>query len=370
MATKSTKSTKSVKSVKSANETKVVCPKCGVEFQIPEQETVGVATMIGKNSGLGVVHPALADEKPTHTSAAGRLQALKDAGIDTSCLFAVQGANGEGYIASNKNGSLTILDDNDPIFSYITKHGDIPNRKLFRRWVMAQMFYILSMENKHGKDFGYTEMVHGKGYEYQWKMVINELHAQVAIEKHRDEDNMKMRSLWFNSKVLAKMASDYMKKLEKFIATRKKKSCKGVPYITLGGKNIFVSDINSKVIWPLTQAMRDIECARTTEQLLNSVIKFDNLRIKSFRPTQSQDWMDAYKGSGAYYTLENMIRFHGCVVFDDNNKKLDKYQSLWFIKEKARSYSEQGWRMLGLLKKVLKDNNIDIEKKMSEWRKK
>lgn len=44
-----------------------------------------------------------------------RIEALRSVGVDVSCLFAMQGANGGDYVASNKNGKLSILDDNDPI---------------------------------------------------------------------------------------------------------------------------------------------------------------------------------------------------------------------------------------------------------------
>lgn len=357
MATKSVRSTKSTKSTK---DTKVMCPKCGAEFKFSEQETVGdVAPELVNDNNISV-----------NKNASARLQALKDAGVDVSNMFAVHGANGEGYIALSKDGKLVVLNDNDPIFSYIAKNGDIPNRKLFRRWVMSQMFRILSMESKYGKGFGYTDVIHRRGYDYQWKMVINEIRAQVAMKKRGDTENFKMRNMWFNTDTVSDMVYDYIKKLEKFIDKKKRKSCKGLPYITLGGKNIFVSDINVKIKYPLHQVLCDIKNAKTIQQLLDATVRFNNLRIKSFKPTQSQVWLDAYKGSGAYYTLENMIRFHGCCVFDDNNTKLDKNMSLWFLKTKAMEYAGEGWRVLGLLRKVLKDNDVDINKKISEWRKK
>lgn len=43
-----------------------------------------------------------------------------------SCLFAMQGAEGGEYIASNKDGKLTILDDNDPIFGSIMHRVPFP----------------------------------------------------------------------------------------------------------------------------------------------------------------------------------------------------------------------------------------------------
>ena len=86
---------------------------------------------------------------------------------------------------------------------------------------------------------------------------------------------------------------------------------------------------------------------------------------------QCKAWVDAYKGSGAFFTMQNLIRFHGCTAIDDNGKRLDKYQSLAFLSAKAEMYQDgEGWRLLAVLKKMLSDNNIDIKKKMSEWRRK
>ena len=66
-----------------------------------------------QNSDLGTVYPVVAG----HNSPAGlpkgareRIEALRGAGVDVSCLFAMQGAEGGEYIASNKDGKLTILD--------------------------------------------------------------------------------------------------------------------------------------------------------------------------------------------------------------------------------------------------------------------
>lgn len=95
-------------------ETKVLCPGCGTEFAIADKEFAATGTVIGKNSDLGTVYPVVAG----HNSPAGlpkgareRIEALRGAGVDVSCLFAMQGAEGGEYIASNKDGKLTILDE-------------------------------------------------------------------------------------------------------------------------------------------------------------------------------------------------------------------------------------------------------------------
>jgi hypothetical protein len=91
-------------------------------------------------------------------------------------------------------------------------------------------------------------------------------------------------------------------------------------------------------------------------------------KCKSF--TQSSSWVISYKGAGAFFTMQNMIRFHGCRIKLDSNVFIDKEGSYNYLKSKAVEYKLEGWRMIGLLRKFLKDNNVDIAKKMSEWRKK
>ena len=47
--------------------------------------------------------------------------------------------------------------------------------------------------------------------------------------------------------------------------------------------------------------------------------------------------MDAYKGAGAFFTMQNLIRFHGCTAIDDSGRRLDKYQSLAFLSARRKS---------------------------------
>lgn len=358
-------------------ETKVLCPECGAEMAIAEKEFTAVATIIGKDSGLGTVCMAAAGKKAPirppkmPKTAQERIEALRDAGVDVTHLFAMRGANGGEFVASNKDGKLSILDDNDPIFDYITQQGTVPNRRLFRRWVMAQMFHMMSYVPYREKNpLGVTEMIHRLGYEYQWKMLLNELHAQMKMEE-RDWDNFVYRNRWFNAEVVTAMAEDYISLLKKRVDALKNRNCKGVPYKRIGSRNIFVDDLHFKLYNPLRLAIGAIRRANNAAQLYNAAKAFNDLRIKMSHDTpQSKAWVDAYKGSGAFFTMQNLIRFHGCTVIDDAGKRLDKFLSLAFINRKAEMYKRgEGWRLLAVLKKMLEDNNIDIQKKMKEWRK-
>ncbi|MCD8252724.1 MAG: ubiquitin carboxyl-hydrolase [Phocaeicola dorei] len=353
----------------------MLCPTCGTEFAIAEKGFTTVATVIGKDSGLGVIYPPVAGQDiPTKSSktAQERIEALRNAGVDVSNLFAMQGANGVDYIASNKNGKLAILEDNDPIFNYIVAQGTVPNPRLFRRWVMSQMFHMMSHTSYRSKEpTGVTAMIHSLGYEYQWKMVIDELYAQMKMEG-RDPENFADRNRWFNIKVVADMAEDYIGKLKKHVDALKERKCKGIPYKRVSGRNIFVSDLYAKLYNPLHLAVERIKRAKNAAQFYSATQNFNNERIRmAWNTPQSNAWINAFKGSGAYFTMQNLIRFHNCIAFDDTGKRLDKYQSLAFISFKAEEYKDgEGWRLLAVLKKMLSDNNINIKKKMAEWRKK
>ena len=96
-------------------ETNVTCPTCGTELAI-----AGKKVTIAENPAASIKQAQL--PKTAHE----RIEALRSVGVDVSCLFAMQGANGGDYVASNKNGKLSILDDNDPIFDYILEKGTVP----------------------------------------------------------------------------------------------------------------------------------------------------------------------------------------------------------------------------------------------------
>lgn len=342
-------------------ETKVTCPACGTELAIA-----------GKKITIADNYETQVKQVQLPKTAQERIEILRNAGVDVSCLFAMQGANGGEYVASNKDGKLAILDDNDPIFGYILTQGTVPNRRLFRRFVMAQMFHMLSYTDYGSwEPVGVTEMIHRLGYEYQWKMLLNELRAQMRMERY-DPENFRDRNRWFNIKVVAAMAKDYIDQLGKHVESLPVKKCKGIPYKRLGSRNIFVQDLNTKLYGPLRIAARYIETAKNATQLYNAAKNFNDQRLKMKNDIpQCKAWVDAYKGAGAFFTMQNLIRFHGCTAIDDNGKRLDKSLSLTFLSIKAETYKDgDGWRLLAMLKKMLEYNGIDIKKKMTQWRKK
>lgn len=149
------------------------------------------------------------------TKAQMRLEALKAAGADVSKYF----PPGNDQLIKIENGAAVPVDMDDATIDAVGKKivegGYVNNWKLFRRWVMSQMFHMLRDMEKDGKSF--NGVLQHKGYEYQWRMLENELYAQMKMAAHGDHENAGARNRWFGGYVAADMAYDYINKLRKYV---------------------------------------------------------------------------------------------------------------------------------------------------------
>lgn len=284
--------------------------------------------------------------------AQAKLEALKAAGVNTDNLFAMTNVGGAGIIARFENGKLEAIADNDPIFNSIVNGGTIPNPNLYRRWVMAQTFHVLALGD-------WTQSLRYRGYEYSWKMMLEELRTQCKLSS-KDRENFDMRNIWFNQDVAIAMCADYLRKLIDYIDGLKTRKCKGKPYKHIKGHNYFETDIDDKIFAPLRIALRSVMRANGPLSLHLAMVEFNSHRVSLKRDIPAcSEWVDAYKGCGAYYTLQNLIRFHGLELHTEN--------SLEDLAMKFRN--GEGYKLLGILKDELKRNNIDVKKKIAEWKK-
>lgn len=308
---------------------------------------------------------------PKPKTAAARIAALKAAGVDTSNYFAM----GEEMVVKVVDGVPMMVEDDDPVFAGIASGGYINHYKLFRRWVMSQMFHILRSMNKSGRNF--NEILQSRGYEYSWRMVEDELHAQMKMHKHGDMANFERRNRWFNGHTVSGMASDYLTALKEHIEGNLmyrldshqhkvyKHKCKGVPYVRISGKNIFVSDLNKKVYEEILRYVFKFSSETSPRRLYELVCDFNKCRKRLVHSTTiSRSFIDAYKGSGAYFTMRNLIMFHGARF-----KGMNESKSLLYMESKAKEYKAEGWRMMGVMKQLIADSGISVDAKMAEWKK-
>ena len=216
-------------------------------------------------------------------------------------------------------------------------------------------------------------------------MLENELYAQVKMSEHGDLDNVGSRNRWFNGDVASDMVTDYISKLRSYVDNNLiwnvkkdkdgnekkayKHTCKGNPYVRLQNKDIFVCDLEKKVYTPLREIANEMAAVATYKQLYAVVRKFNkNRKHLEWNTKQADAFINAYKGSGAYYTMRNLIMFHGA-RFLKGGRKMSEVNSLKELESKAKLYDEEGWRMLGVLKQLIKESGIDIQGKMDEWKK-
>lgn len=341
-----------------------------------------IVTITGENLNI-VTKNVEATAATKKTKAQLRLEALKAAGVDVSKYFPL----GDDQLIKIENGAAVPVDMDDATIDAVGKKivegGYVSNWKLFRRWVMSQMFHMLRDMGKNGLTF--NAVLQRKGYEYQWRMLKNELYAQMKMYDHKDYENTKARYRWFNGCVAHDMAIDYINKLRSYIddkciyTTKKDKdgnkkktykhTCKGNPYIRLQNEDIFVADLERKVYTPLRNLANKMGTATTYKELYDAVREFNkNRKHLAWETKMSDAFINAYKGSGSYYTMRNLIMFHGA-RFLKSGRKMSEVNSLKELESKAKSYDEQGWRMLGVLKQLISESNIDIQGKINEWKK-
>ena len=294
--------------------------------------------------------------------ASERLEILKKAGVDTGNLFAM----GDEMVVRVVDGIPVQVYDDDPIYELIEEGGHVPERRLFRRWVMAQMFRILRKMSDYNWNFTFCLQRHG--YEYSWKMLVEEIRVQKRLWDSGDIENFNERHRFFNETVVLDMMDDYLSDLKKYVDALKVKKCKGVPYKTIKGTHIFVDDILAKVFYPLTSNRDRVKFESCDiNDLYHYLKKFSDARVHlKWETKMSKSFVDAYKAAGAFYTMKNLIMFHGC-KFRENGKFVSKARSLQILTKHSKDYND--WRLLGIMKEFIEDNGISVEGKISEWRK-
>lgn len=356
------------------NETKVVCPNCGAEIAIPEHEHFAAGMCIGKDSGMGtIILPAAeTSNKPNKMkkTASEKIAALKAAGVNVDNLFAMNGANGGDAVVRLENGVIQPVADDDPIFKAIMEYGAIPERRLFRRWIASQIMHMMSRNNYYERyNYDFTARIQAHGYMYSWKVAVEELRVQAKLAR-LDMENYIKYNRGYNKITVAEMAKDFITSLSEYIKGVEVHKCKGREYKKIRGNNVFCDEINSKVMGPMLLAHANIKKQTDAQGLYKAAAEFYKL-AKKYQPRwdekMSTAFINSYKFTGAFFTMENFILFSGCFLWDDNGRKLSKEDSIKYLYAKAEEYKEEGWRLFGLLKKFLDDNDIDPDKKMAEW---
>lgn len=336
----------------------IYCPVCGAAITIEVNN--GNVSVLSHNhaSDCGVNNPNLS------TSQRSRLEALivaSASGEISGRYFAMENG-GSARIHTIKNGVPTPVSDVelDDIEKSLYINGYVRNTRLFRRFVLAQ---IISALNSRG---GFNSWLRNKGYRYSWRTIIEEFRV-LNILRTSDAECYNERKRFFTRDVVKVMAFGYIQKLERYIDNAKIRRCKGKPYKRIGGRDVYVNDIESNIMEPLKKAY-DKLCTCPEGQLYTASLSFYK-RIPLFMSGLEDDswFVDAYKGNGAYFAMKNLILFHGCTVVEDG-RQLTMYESLDHINKVADKYMPQhrGYVLLGMLKSLIEYNNFDFKSRMEQ----
>ncbi len=306
-----------------------------------------------------------------------RMETLKVNGVDVGKYFNLTLPSGETVRMTLENGIPVVAND-DPILNQIIEDGYVRNTKLHRRWVMAQMFKMLNYNSWRGGQNGYDACLRERySYQYQFDMMLEEVRVISKLEG-KDDETFKERTSFFNYEVVAEVCKHYMDDLKKYIGNLPKHKCKGVPYKRLNGRygDMFEVDLYKKVYMPMELHIRKMHSNMVTNysSLYKELKAFMKLMIKlPYNTAKSKVWVDAFKGSGAYYTLKNLTMYHGCNIIEEKNylpyvtnKYVAGIEATNYVKSKLDEYRGEGWRYMAMLKKCIADNNFNFEQRMKE----
>lgn len=314
-----------------------------------------------------------------------RVATMQAAGIDTKKYFSINlpeglkpgsvislviDENGNPAIATETEEKTTkkIIDAELEQYNYIIsqiENGYVRNSKLHRRWVMVQMFRMLN------SSIGYNEYLKRRyNYEYQFKMLIDELNVLGHLQRE-DPEEFKDRLSFFNKNVVIALCNDYYEKLKKVVDSLPEKKCKGKPYKRICGYDIYVEDLNDKLYIPILNSIIGIQYCTSYEALSNLlrnfVKNFVNKYALPYNTSKCAEWIDAYKGAGAYYTMMNMVKFHNCFITDYTTGEIyTGMKAVEYLKELNVFHDDYGYRMFAEMKRMIKENHFDFNKRMSE----
>jgi len=287
-----------------------------------------------------------------------RIETLKKNGADTSKYFTI--TFNENVPAGTK---LNIYIENPELFStynevanQILEDGYVNNTKLHRRFVAAH--YMRMLESQYGWH-GYLNKYYG--YMYQFDMMLEEVRVLGKLE-NKDRETFNERKMFFTFEVVNRVLDDYVRAVRKYMATLcngKHKKCHGREYVYVPSiGNVFIDDIETRVINPIVSAVYHCRDCHSYTDMYNRMVSLKRVMIKlPYETRKSKNWVDAFQGEGAFYTLKNLIMFHDVLLYHDR-QFYDKYNAMEVLTNLAERY--EGYQLNALLKETIKQNNFNF----------
>lgn len=336
----------------------VICPNCKTSFKVGNSENI-----VDTNKLSGTVELVLETIRN------------ENKGEKTMDLGTI---NFKGMTQEEKNEVLKAMgfnlfdftnsvDKTDSVVQEIYENGYIKNEKLHRRWITAQTLRLLGWyygvtkeKSWNGSLYTKDEWTNNVNSKYNWtyifKMLANEYNSLAHLK------GISFREEIFSPNRLHTILDEYIKCLREYFDSLRTKNCKGVPYKTIGGRNVFISDFEKKVVTPMKLFFaNDIQRSAISKDYkalyygLTVFLSKYFIKLPNSTPL-SKTWVDMFKKAGAYYTMENLIKYSGLKLVNyKTDELLNRDDSLKYLEE---CKSQQGYQLLALLKRSLEVNDF------------
>ena len=294
---------------------KVMCPVCKSEFMTSDGAFATPVT--AEQNGVAYLVPKVVGKAPDKKDA--RMEALREAGIDVSKL--------QSLMQTDANIKEIFSDPNDKVLEEIGKGGFIRNPELFRRFICAQTFRLLKDPR------GWTHAVRKM---YDIKYVFNQSKRELCLliklqRKCPGDIRFQFFTLDDLKSIFAELY-DYNK--YRHYSNDEERNLMKSRILSSGSYEDLLSVVN-RYYWKF-----DWNC--------------------SFKP---KTWLNCFKGAGAYYTLQNIIRTHGLVLPEckDMSESLkvvdDIFKSIIAYKPRERRWDI----MLSLLTKAVDVRKFELK---------
>lgn len=341
---------------------KVICKVCGAEMDLPNHDEMCIGAFNDTTDNVvGVLPTRLPNDKGDKRTMEmiSKVDALKAAGFTEEQINKMI-----GIVGFNKDEVI----QSDAISEQIMANRGAMNSVSFRPWITSQ--FLKAHFNYRG---GVQEYINNKSYNWQFDMMLNECEVLMKMEQNKDKE-FEIRSKFFTLAVIKYVYEKYEKDLRDFLylkAQQDNKKCKGVLYVKYIGlkdrgfykNSCFVSDIYSRIISPLWYHRSNIMNANSYSEMyaaLSRFIKSKKFILLPHSYPKSKDWIDAFKGSGAYYSMMNLSQFSDLKIRNYKTRQvLTKGEAREYLEDMA--YSSEGYELYGQFKQMIEDNNFNMD---------
>lgn len=320
-----------------------------------------------------------------------RMNVLANNGIDTSKFFTISldkdvlnkgvalKLNGNELTAEIMNyatESNVPAEEVEELKRTINENGMVACTKLYRRWICAQMLRI-QYEIEKGKYRNIEEKMRTFDIKYMTDVLMNEYNALDKIVRENDWDSYGERHIFYTPNAVVEMYhtwyNDLYKaklKAKKHIQNRNHWGAEQKEYIKLGTRYKYTNDIDND----LSELFRLINGMRSNPNpfdMMNLMRRANAILVPcrkgsteaAIQYTVPKAFMFAYKDSGAYYTLKNLVLFHKgfYLTHDITGEILTRTEAFEYLKTYLKNVKNgDGYMLYALMRKAIADNGVSI----------